>query len=134
MTMRSILEVFFRSPLKSSESPVYRIGGKILSQIDAMAGARVTGEIGSGKTTSATLPWLEDVIKNGGYSKRGKTGGLAISNERMVLESILWFAHSAGRNVLQDIVPILSDPFIPIVELRDEADGRLFYVSGLDFG
>lgn len=111
--------------------------GMYFDEKDLFTNIMITGAIGSGKTSSAIYPVLEQLLdiynveddvtdKNDPYQK---LGGLVLDVKGDFYEALIWLMHRAGRNVLNDLVVITPFADYAYLELVEEESGRHFYIS-----
>jgi len=102
----------------------------------------ITGTIGTGKTSTAIFPILEQMFLT--YTNENtrdpklkedpflKLGGISLDVKGEFYQAVLFFANLAKRNVLEDIQIIRPNIWIPVVKFMDIPTKRYFYLSALE--
>ena len=113
------------------------IGDMIFSETALFTNIMITGAIGSGKTSSAIYPILdqlcriysvpdEETTPNDPYRK---LGGLVMDVKGDFYEALICMMHWAGRNVLEDLVVITPWSDYEFAEMKDPDTGLKWFVS-----
>jgi hypothetical protein len=97
----------------------------------------VEGDPGTGKTSLAMLPLLEQYVRenSGDHVPSSENfGGFMIDDKCAYAPTLLYLLHKAGRNVHEDAKVIRSHSQIPVACFQDRETGNRFFVNTLGFG
>lgn len=127
---------FFRGKAKSPPREI-AIGDMSFSETALYTNIMITGAIGSGKTSSAIYPILDQICrqynvpdeKTSQDDPRKKFGGLVMDVKGDFYEALVCMMHWAGRNVLEDLVVITPWADYEYAEMEDPETGKKWYVS-----
>lgn len=125
--------------MKGIQMPTFDICGMTFSEEDLFTNVLITGTIGTGKTSTAIYPLLDQVFMKYCHEAESfegdpflKLGGLSLDVKGEFYEAVLWFGHAARRNIVEDIVVIRPSVYIPVVKFQDPETKRYFYLSALE--
>ncbi len=117
---------------KRDEEPYVQIGDMVFTEKDLYTSCLITGVTGTGKTSAAVFPMLEQIFSiynetnDGDY---GSAGGLCLDVKGEFFEGIIYYMHRAGRNVFDDIQVIRPNCLMPVVRFKDPSTGYFFYLN-----
>jgi hypothetical protein len=126
---------------KKISIPDFTICGQKFNVIDLYTNVLITGKIGSGKTSVAIWHLMGELFTVFNKSEAeiaadprlaplARIGGLCMDIKGEFCEGVLWFAHQAKRNILDEIVIIRPKVRIPVARFTDER-GFSFFLSAL---
>ena len=128
-------------PTNSSMSPKPArevvIGDMTFSESALFTNIMITGAIGSGKTSSAIYPILDQICqiynvwdeKTAPDNPYKKWGGLVMDVKGDFYEALICLLHWSGRNVLEDLVVITPWANYAYAEMQDPDTGFYWYVA-----
>lgn len=125
---------------KKKNDPLFWIGKMSFTESELFTNIKITGAIGSGKTSSAIYPLLRQLLKvyrREDYEPENKAeryrfqklGGLVMDVKGNFVESLICLMHEAGRNVLEDLVVVTPWSDYEYAEFEDPDTGFHWYVS-----
>jgi len=119
------------------------LGGMWWSERALFTSILVTGSIGSGKTSAAILPALEQLLhlyNEPDYDPLTRNpyaamGGFLLDVKNEFSENVVLFAHKAGRNIYDEIVVIRPQPQYAVVRFQDaeSKEPRYFYLPAVGY-
>lgn len=119
---------------KRRKDRVIRLGSMEFSEQDLFTNILITGSIGSGKTSSVIYPILRQVcnsyndVQEDPNDPNQKWGGLVLDVKGEFYETLIYFLHKSGRNVLYDLILIRPDADYPVVKLQDPDTGYFWFI------
>lgn len=129
-------ELFIPSPeVKQRKERYLRLGTMTFAEKDLFTNVLTTGAIGSGKTSAVIYPALRQICNMyndetlDSKHPHQKWGGLVLDVKGEFYETLIYFLHRSGRNVLYDIILIRPDADYPIVKLQDPDTGYYWYIT-----
>jgi hypothetical protein len=118
---------------KRDEEPYVQIGDMLFTEKDLFTSVLITGVTGTGKTTAAVYPMLEQILsiynEPNSNGTLGNVGGLCLDVKGEFFEAIIYYMHRAGRNIFEDIQVIRPSCMMPAVRFKDPATGFYFYLN-----
>lgn len=117
---------------KRDEDPYVQIGDMLFTEKDLYTSVLITGVTGTGKTSAAVYPMLEQILSiynEKGDGNLGNIGGLCLDVKGEFFESIIYYMHIAGRNVFEDIQVIRPSCLMPVVRFKDPSNGYFYYLN-----
>lgn len=117
-----------------------KLGVMEFSERDLFTNILITGAIGSGKTSSVIYPILRQVCQLYNNTQEDpndpnqKWGGLVLDVKGEFYETLIYFLHKSGRNVLYDLILIRPDADYPIVKLQDPDTGYYWFICAAGGG
>lgn len=119
---------------------IIKLGTMTFSESDLFTNILITGAIGSGKTSSVIYPILRQVCnlynntQEDSADPNQKWGGLVLDVKGEFYETLIYFLHKSGRNVLYDLILIRPDADYPIVKLQDPDTGYYWFICAAGGG
>lgn len=113
---------------------IIKLGTMEFAEKDLFTNILITGAIGSGKTSSVIYPILRQIctlyneITDDEKHPNQKWGGLVLDVKGEFYETLIYFLHKSGRNVLYDLILIRPDADYPVVRLKDPTTGYFWYI------
>jgi len=113
---------------------IIKLGSMEFAERDLFTNILITGAIGSGKTSSVIYPILRQIcemyneITDDEKHPNQKWGGLVLDVKGEFYETLIYFLHKSGRNVLYDLILIRPDADYPVVKLQDPDTGYFWYI------
>lgn len=113
------------------------IGDMTFSESALFTNIMITGAIGSGKTSSAIYPILDQICqiynvwdeKTSPDNPYKKWGGLVMDVKGDFYEALICLLHWAGRNVLEDLVVITPWADYEYAEMIDPETNQYWYIT-----
>jgi len=113
------------------------IGDMTFSESALFTNIMITGAIGSGKTSSAIYPILDQICqiynvwdeKTTPDNPYKKWGGLVMDVKGDFYEALICLLHWSGRNVLEDLIVITPWANYAYAEMQDPDTGYYWYVA-----
>lgn len=132
-----ILAPFYFKPktlrFKRDEDPQVQVGDMIFTEKDLYTSVLITGVTGTGKTSAAVFPMLEQILsiynEANDPGNLGSIGGLCLDVKGEFFEGVIYYMHKAGRNVFEDIQVIRPNCLMPAVRFKDPSTGYFFYLN-----
>ncbi len=135
-TLGPTLSPFNFSPKKirfrKDEDPYVQIGDMLYTEKDLFTSVLITGVTGTGKTSAAVFPMLEQIFSiynEPDSGPLGNVGGLCLDVKGEFFEGIIYYMHKAGRNVFEDIQVIRPNCLMPVARFKDPDTGYLFFLN-----
>lgn len=119
---------------KMRKDRVLKLGSMEFSEKDLFTNILITGAIGSGKTSSVIYPILRQIcntyndVQEDLNDPNQKWGGLVLDVKGEFYETLIYFLHKSGRNVLYDLILIRPDADYPVVKMQDPDTGYLWFI------
>lgn len=151
ISMGVLLSMFYGAKamelMKSTPKPGIWIGDMFIPETAFWTGIMITGRPGSGKTSGAIMPTVEQVFRlfNGpDYIEKvvdgvavqeendyARCGGLVLEVKGEFYESIAYIMDQCGRNAIDDFVVLRADSNIPVAVFQDPETGHRFFLNGM---
>lgn len=117
---------------KKNDDPYVQIGDMIFTEKDLYTSVLITGVTGTGKTSAAVFPMLEQIFSiynEQGPGDLGNIGGLCLDVKGEFFEGIIYYMHHSGRNVFEDLQVIRPNCLMPVVKMRDPKTGFVYFLN-----
>jgi hypothetical protein len=119
---------------KRRKDRILKLGSMEFSEKDLFTNILITGAIGSGKTSSVIYPILRQIcntyndVQEDPNDPNQKWGGLVLDVKGEFYETLIYFLHKSGRNVLYDLILIRPDADYPVVKMQDPDTGYFWFI------
>lgn len=117
---------------KKDEEPYVQVGDMVFTEKDLYTSCLITGVTGTGKTSAAVFPMLEQILSiynEQGDGNLGNIGGLCLDVKGEFFEGVIYYMHRAGRNIFEDIQVIRPNCLMPVVRFKDPGTGYQFFLN-----
>jgi hypothetical protein len=117
---------------KKDEEPYVEVGDMLFTEKDLYTSTLITGVTGTGKTSAAVFPMLEQIFSiynEEGDGSLGSIGGLCLDVKGEFFEGIIYYMHQSGRNIFEDIQVIRPNCLMPVTRFKDPKTGYCFFLN-----